>query len=455
MQAGDTSGGAPTVVPQIAGFSSRGPALANDSGVIKPDISAPGVSVLAPVAPPSNSGRDWDLYSGTSMSSPHVAGLAAFILGVHPTWSPMTVKSAMMTTAHDLKDSTGKASADPFAQGAGHVSPAKFLRPGLVITSGPADWYSFFEGQGFELSDKVEPMAATDLNGPSIAQGQVVGATTVKRRLTALEPGDYKVAVDVPGFSADHRRVASFNKAGTTQVLEITFNRTDAPLARFATGFVTLTGPRTVRFPVALRPVSVKAPATVSGQGADSSVSVEITAGFTGDLTVGKVGLAPATSSEGNLDPGKTVGNVVDIAAGTKLAQWNLDALNDQADLDLYVYRMNADGTSLTAVAGRSATSSADESVTLRNPAAGKYYVLAEGYSNAPGESTTAYRFDQFLVDGSATAGSFTVTPNPVPVTSGVPTSFTASWSGLDASKRYLGILEYEGALSPTYVYVN
>ena len=96
---GDITGGTATPLPQIGGFSSRGPAIANDSDVIKPDISAPGVSVLAAVAPPTNSGRSFDLYSGTSMASPHIAGLAAFMLGVHPEWSPMTVKSAMMTTA--------------------------------------------------------------------------------------------------------------------------------------------------------------------------------------------------------------------------------------------------------------------------------------------------------------------------------------------------------------------
>ena len=73
-----------TPVPQVAGFSSRGPALANDADLLKPDIAAPGVSVLAAVAPPSNSDRDFDLYSGTSMASPHIAGLAAFMHGRAP-----------------------------------------------------------------------------------------------------------------------------------------------------------------------------------------------------------------------------------------------------------------------------------------------------------------------------------------------------------------------------------
>ena len=90
IEIGDQTGGTTTPLPQIAGFSSRGPALANDSDVLKPDITAPGVSVLAAVAPPSNSGRSFDLYSGTSMASPHIAGLAAFMLGEHPGWSPMS-----------------------------------------------------------------------------------------------------------------------------------------------------------------------------------------------------------------------------------------------------------------------------------------------------------------------------------------------------------------------------
>ena len=130
FEIGDTTGSTPTVVPQIAGFSSRGPALASDSDVIKPDISGPGVSVLAAVAPPSGEGRDFDLYSGTSMSSPHIAGLAAFILGKNPQWSPMTVKSAMMTTAYDLKKADGSARHRPVRPGRRSRRPDEVLQPG-------------------------------------------------------------------------------------------------------------------------------------------------------------------------------------------------------------------------------------------------------------------------------------------------------------------------------------
>ena len=84
--------------PFTASFSSRGPLRAGNGDLLKPDLIAPGQDILAGVAPPGNSGRLFDLYSGTSMSSPHVAGLAALFKELHPNWSPMAIKSALMTT---------------------------------------------------------------------------------------------------------------------------------------------------------------------------------------------------------------------------------------------------------------------------------------------------------------------------------------------------------------------
>lgn len=64
---------------EIASFSSRGPALLDDSGRIKPDVSAPGVNVLS-----SRPGGDYGVASGTSMAGPHVAGMAALIWSANP-----------------------------------------------------------------------------------------------------------------------------------------------------------------------------------------------------------------------------------------------------------------------------------------------------------------------------------------------------------------------------------
>jgi hypothetical protein len=247
-------------------------------------------------------------------------------------------------------------------------------------------------------------------------------------------------------------------EAGADEVVDFTFKRTDAPLGEFATGFVTLTeaaSGKQVRMPVALRPVSVKAPETVRGEGASGSVEVPITAGFSGDLAIEAVGLAAAQTEQGTVPTGESVEYMIDVAEGTKLARFDLDSANDQADMDLYVYRFNAAGTALEALVGQSATGSADESVDVANPKAARYYVVVDGYAAAPGESAMDYWLDVFRVDGDSDAGNLTTTPNPVPVVENVDTSYTASWSDVDPGTRYLGWFEYDGALTPTYLYVN
>ena len=79
---------------------------------------------------------------------------------------------------------------------------------------------------------------------------------------------------------------------------------------------------------------------------------------------------------------------------------------------------------------------------------------MLEGFSAAAGASSIGYRYDQFTVPTTGGLGAFGADPNPVPVTQGQPATFNAVWSGL-APGRYLGQLSYDGALAPTYVYVD
>lgn len=75
---------------------------------IQPDVTAPGIEILAafsPLASPSEAYGDdrsvkYNILSGTSMSCPHVAGVAAYLKSLHPSWSPSAIKSALMTTGN-------------------------------------------------------------------------------------------------------------------------------------------------------------------------------------------------------------------------------------------------------------------------------------------------------------------------------------------------------------------
>ena len=89
-----------------------------------------------------------------------------------------------------------------------------------------------------------------------------------------------------------------------------------------------------------------------------------------------------------------------------------------------------------------SASGAADEQVTLVDPAEGTYDVFVNGFTT-PGGSTP-YHLANFVVP-SADAGNLTLSPNPVPppATPGDAATITGTWSGLDTTKRYFGVITY------------
>jgi len=444
-------------VPVVAGFSSRGPVLADGSDLLKPDITAPGVSILAATSNAEGVEPTFGFLSGTSMASPHIAGLAALYLGERPNATPAEIKSAMMTTAYNTVDAEGNDVTDPFAQGAGHVNPPSFFEPGLLYLNDVYDWAAYLQALGYDFG--VDPVDPSNLNLASIAVGALTAPESVTRTVTATTAGTYTASVQgLDGINATVEPSTFTIAEGGEQEFTITFERTDAPLDEFATGaLVWKSSNKTVRSPIAVQPVTIVAPDDVEGTGVNGSVDVTVTPGGDGDIPLTTTGLSrgefqadPAgveTEHSGSGATGASAEYEVVVPAGTAFARFDLDATDDTTDLDLFVYQLNAAGTPVFLY--QSATGSADERVDLLEPTAATYLVLVDVYS-APAGST----WDLVTTSVAPAGEELALDPAVLNGQQGVDVTYTASWEGLDEFSTYVGLVEYSGTSAYTVVEV-
>ncbi|KAH9297672.1 hypothetical protein KI387_029354 [Taxus chinensis] len=271
--------------PAMASFSSRGPNVVTPQ-ILKPDITAPGVNILAawtPAAGPTGLNIDtrhvsFNIISGTSMSCPHVSGLAALLKGAHPEWSPAAIKSALMTTAYTVDNAgqvildiaTGKPST-PFDHGSGHVDPQKALQPGLVYDLAAEDYLNFLcsinytdnqikilARRNFTCSKNNPITFPAGLNYPSFVV--IFASTTVEltRTVTNVGPAGstYSSSVSLPTTVAVEIEPAtlSFAETGEKKTYTVRFSSKAAnPSADWTFGSLTWTdGNHSVRSPIAV-----------------------------------------------------------------------------------------------------------------------------------------------------------------------------------------------------------
>ncbi|XP_048497874.1 subtilisin-like protease SBT5.3 [Beta vulgaris subsp. vulgaris] len=183
---------------------------------IKPDITAPGVDILA-AFPPNKYKTPYFMISGTSMAAPHVAGIAALIKKIHPDWTTAAIKSAIMTTATPLdntgmpiRDCDNASAATPFAYGSGHVRPNLAMDPGLIYNLNQYDYLDFLctfphnntilEKFSKQHSYKCpSSFNILDFNYPSISIPNFTGKAIVTRELTNVgQPGTYIPRIEAP-----------------------------------------------------------------------------------------------------------------------------------------------------------------------------------------------------------------------------------------------------------------
>ncbi|QBQ54982.1 S8 family serine peptidase [Nitrosococcus wardiae] len=458
--------------PWMAAFSSRGPnGIAPD--IIKPDVTAPGVNILAGNTPNPYFGAPGELFlaiSGTSMSSPHVAGVGALLKQAHPDWTPAMIKSALMTTgSQDVKKEDGATPADPFDMGSGHIAPNSAVDPGWLYQAGFRDYQAFLCGATTGVSqntcDVLERFGfsfdASDLNLASIGIAELAGVQTVPRTVTSVTPGaaTYNVSVDAPpGISVAVNPSSLTLAEGESGTYEVTFTTTSsATLDEWAFGSLAWSDSvHNVRSPIAIKPVVLAAPDEVSGTGTDGTLSYEITFGYSGDFAANPHGLIPAETQADTVvdDPANDINtalstgvgitvHVVDIPAGTKYARFSLfDGDTDgQDDLDLYVFDPDT-----ADFVGSSGTPTSAEEVNLENPDPGMYQVVVHGWqTDGPDANYTLFSWAL----GAADAGNMTVTA-PSSAILGASDTVTVDWSSLETATKYLGSVTYHDITSPS-----
>ncbi|XP_059073775.1 cucumisin-like [Cryptomeria japonica] len=207
--------------PITASFSSKGPSKITPD-LLKPDITAPGVDILAAwskVAPMSIDPLDkrvvdFSIISGTSMSCPHATGAAAYVKSFHPDWSPAAIKSALMTTALDATLDGNEAA--ELGYGAGQINPLKAINPGLVYDTDANSYINMLCSQGYNetslrlltgefisCSSKLSKQGVWELNYPSImviSNASEPFLAQFPRTVTNVGPAKstYEVKIDAP-----------------------------------------------------------------------------------------------------------------------------------------------------------------------------------------------------------------------------------------------------------------
>jgi subtilisin family serine protease len=463
---------------RIAGFSSRGP-NGGAPDIIKPDVAAPGVGILAAGSPFDAGGADdgqlFTYLSGTSMASPHAAGIFALLKEAHPDWTPAIAKSALMTTARqNLKKTFADEAADPFDIGAGHIVPDEAFDPGLAYDAGFLDYLAFSCENNIPLVSEAFcdilaslgfSLDGSDLNYPSIGIGKLVGSQTVTRTVTNVANNNgnksFTVSIDAPpGIDVSVNPSTIKLKRGETATYEVTLTVTeDAAAEEWAFGSLTWShgGEYSVRSPIAVKPAALEFPPEVFGAGTEGSLGFDIQFGYTGDYTAGTHGLAAPFELNGTVadDPN----NSYDFPSGPGISRWFLGYLPGTAfarlslfdeftdgddDLDLYVWECTAGCT----LVGQSTTATSNETVDILLPKDGAsafYVVDVHGWqTDGPDANYTLFAWDFGLVDDR---GNMAVDA-PASATNGEVAPITVTWPALNPlmpGTKYLGAISHTG----------
>ncbi|MBK7210698.1 MAG: S8 family serine peptidase [Xanthomonadales bacterium] len=271
----------------VADFSFRGPRLVSGQGMVKPDITGPGVDILAAGAASVVGPNGVYLSNGTSMSSPHMAGAAALMRALNPTWSATQVKSALNLSSNNF----GAVNSDGspvrlWDYGSGRVNLTAASKVGLIMDETAANFLAANPATAGDIST---------LNLASMAKANFVGDTTFTRTFRRARAGSQTYTLSAVGFPAGAIEFspASFSINATgSRAITVTAHGALLSPAQWNLGELVLTPSAgdepTLHLPIALNPagpIIQVTPASVSGS-SDTTVSNDLTIANIGNPTL-------------------------------------------------------------------------------------------------------------------------------------------------------------------------
>jgi len=461
----------------MASFSSRGPGPIAD--ILKPDVAAPGVNIIAGFTPdPANAkpGENFAYLSGTSMATPHVAGVAALLRQAHPEWSPAAIKSALVTSARqDLELPDNITPANPFDFGGGHIVPNAALEPGLVYDVSDDEYDAFACGTASpavteerceELGAAGYSKLARDLNQPSISISRLASQQTVSRHVTNVSDNSETYNVEVsapPGIGINVTPPTLSLGPSQSASFDVSLTYLSGPLDLWRFGSLTWVGDDSdVRSSIAVKAASITAPDEIVSFGGTGSESFPVEFGYNGSYSPDVHGLnLPLIQSRFvDNDPTKTftrrsdngvTEHALTVPQNQLFLRFSLfDALTDgDDDLDMYVYYCGEDGSSCSRI-GESGGPTSEEQFNLMRPAAGIYGVYIHGFetdeiNGGPGAN---YQLLSWSIGDIDDKGNMTAS-GPAFVAAGTVVDVTVNWRDLLSDTIYLGGISHKTPRTP------
>jgi hypothetical protein len=396
----------------------------------------------------------------------------------NPTWSAAALKSALVTSAYPhvvLED--GETLAGPFDMGAGHIDPNLANDPGLVYDSSHLDHAAYLCGLLDSPLSRAEcdtlvkhgySFEPRELNLPSIGITELITGDAVTRRVTNVGPAaTYRATVeDLPGIKAAVTPASITLATGESAQFTLELTRDTAELDFWTFGTLTWSdGERNVVSPLALRPVTLRAPGEISLTGTSGSGSLAVDFGYGGSYGATVHGLhAPGLRASAHVDDDATNRFAFRTDSGVNAHFFTLspgelfmrvalfDELTDGADdLDLYLFHCPTP-TTCTQV-GQSGSFTSTEEIDLVFPEPGLYAALVHGFETdqVAGGPGADYELFAWSLGPGDDAGNLRIVTPPT-VNEGDRLDFAYDFGPLAAGTRYLGAVTHNTPFGRFYL---